>query len=45
MEYMGLPVYKAEIHSEEEGMYAISLVEFPATESNFLAFDKDKQLC
>ena len=41
---MGLPVYKAEIHNEEEGMYAISLVEFPATESNFLAFDKDKQL-
>lgn len=44
MEYMGLPVYRAEIHNEDEGMYAISLVEFPATESNFLAFDKDKQL-
>ena len=44
MEYMGLPVYKAEIHSEEDGMFCISLVDDPATESNFLAFDKDKQM-
>lgn len=44
MEYMGLPVYRAEIHSEDEGMFCISLVDDPATESNFLAFDKDKQL-
>ena len=43
MEYMGLPVYKAKINSEDEGMFCISLVEDPATESNFLAFDKDKK--
>ena len=44
MEYMGLPIYKAEIHSEEDGMFCISLVEDPATESNFLAFNKDEEL-
>ena len=44
MEYMGLPVYRAEINNDEEGMYAISLVADPATESNFLAFDKDKDM-
>ena len=44
MEYMGLPVYRAEINNDEEGLYAISLVADPATESNFLAFDKDKDM-
>lgn len=44
MDYMGLPVYKAEIHGLEDGMYTISLVSDPATESNFLAFEKEKEM-
>lgn len=41
---MGLPVYKAEIHDLEDGMYTISLVSDPATESNFLAFKNEEKL-
>ena len=44
MEYNGLPVYKAEINAEDEGMFCISLVQNPAVEADFLAFDKDKEL-
>lgn len=44
MEYNGLPVYRAEINSQDEGMYTISLVQDPAVEANFLAFDKEKEL-
>ena len=44
MEYNGLPVYKAEINAEDEGMFCISLVQNPAVEAEFLAFDKDKEL-
>ena len=40
----GLPLYRAEITDEEDGMYCISLVDFPATESDFMAFDKKKKL-
>lgn len=39
-----LPIYRAIINSEEAGMVTISLVDFPATESDFIAFDKQKEL-
>lgn len=42
MLFNGLPLYEGKIIDEECGMYAISLVDNPATESNFLAFSKDK---
>lgn len=36
----GLPVFKAVIDEDGQGMERISLVDLPAVESNFLAFDK-----
>lgn len=46
MNYNGLPLYEAkiDINDNETGMYCISLVDLPATESDFLAFDKTKEL-
>jgi hypothetical protein len=41
--FNGLPLYKATVTSEDAFMYAISLVEFPATESNFLVFNEEKK--
>lgn len=38
---MDLPVYKAQIDGEDTGMYTVSLVDYPAVESNFLYFDED----
>ncbi len=40
----GLPVYEAVIPDQECGMMAISLVDDPAVESNFLAFSKVRQM-
>lgn len=37
----GLPVLNATIEDETDGMLRISLVDFPAVESDFLAFHKD----
>lgn len=44
--YNGLPLWEAKINMEdtETGMFCVSLVDEPATESNFLAFDKSKKL-
>lgn len=44
--FNGLPLYEAKIdmNDNECGMFCVSLVDEPATESNFLAFDKDKKL-
>lgn len=42
--YNNLPVYTAEINEADEGMVCISLVDEPATMSNFMAFDKVKEL-
>lgn len=42
--YMGLPIYQALIDSEETGVYCVSLVTNPATEIDFVYFDKDKQI-
>lgn len=44
--FNGLPLWEAKINinDEETGMFCISLVEAPATESNFLAFSEDKEL-
>ena len=39
-----LPIYNAEITSEIEGIFAISLVDCPATQSNFVYFDEDKTI-
>ena len=36
-----LPLYSAEIEGIEDGMVCLSLVEEPATESNFVLFSKD----
>lgn len=38
----GLPVYKATIDDENDGMFIVSLVDFPAVEKDFLYFDEDK---
>lgn len=42
MEKKSLPIFYAEITSEDEGIFAISLVDFPATQRNFLCFNEDK---
>lgn len=39
-----LPIYRALIENEECGMFTISLVDLPATESDFLAFKDEKEL-
>lgn len=38
-----LPIYNALITNEQEGIIRISLVDFPAVESNWLAFDKQEK--
>lgn len=38
-----IPVYNAIISDEETGMFKISLVDDPAVQSNFLAFDKSRK--
>ena len=40
----GLPLFEALIDSEDTGMMCISLVDAPAVESNFVAFDADKKV-
>lgn len=44
--FNGLPLWEAKIDmgDAETGMFCVSLVDEPATESNFLAFNKDKKL-
>lgn len=39
----GLPVYRAILGDNTDGMERISLVDLPAVESDFLAFDKEKR--
>ena len=39
-----LPIYNAEITDEMEGIFAISLVDYPATQSNFVYFNEDKAI-
>lgn len=39
----GLPVYDAQIIDEECGMYRVSLVDYPAVERDFQAFDAQKR--
>lgn len=39
-----LPIYRAIIDNDEAGMVTISLVDFPATESDFQAFESNKEL-
>lgn len=43
MLYNGLPLYRATIGDDDMGMVAISLVDFPATECDFLKFNADKE--
>ena len=40
---MNLPIYKVIIDDEKLGIDKISLVEYPAVESNFLAFSQDEK--
>ena len=40
----GLPVYNALVTDEGTGMFRISLVDDPAVQSNFLAFDETKRV-
>lgn len=44
--FNGLPLWEAKINMEdsETGMFCVSLVDAPATESNFLAFGEQKEL-
>ena len=44
MLFNNLPLYELIIANEEDGMFVCSLVDEPAIESDFVAFDKDKQL-
>lgn len=39
----GIPVYNALVNDEDTGMFKISLVDDPAVQSNFLAFDSSKK--
>lgn len=36
-----LPIYQALLKQEEDGIYCVSLVDDPATQSNFMTFSKD----
>ena len=38
-----IPIYKIVINDEETGIDRISLVKYPAVESNFLAFEKNEK--
>ena len=38
-----LPIYKAVIKNENQGMFTISFVDEPATEINWMAFEKQEQ--
>lgn len=40
----GIPIYKATLDSEDTGMVVVSLVDEPAVESEFLAFNKQEKL-
>lgn len=40
---MNIPLYKVSINDINEGINRISLVEYPAVESNFLAFNDNKK--
>lgn len=44
--YNGLPLWEAKINMSDDdtGMFCVSLVDAPATESNFLAFSKEEKL-
>lgn len=39
-----LPIFKALISNKEDKMVTISLVDYPATESDFVAFEKENEL-
>ena len=39
-----LPVFEAKITNEEDGLFALSLVDLPAVEKNFVYFKEQKQL-
>lgn len=38
-----LPIYEATIENMDDGMYTVSLVDYPAVESDFLYFKKDQK--
>lgn len=40
--YNNLPLYEAKITNEDEGLFTLSLVDFPAVESNFVCFKGEK---
>lgn len=40
----GIPVFNATLEAEECGIYRISLVDFPAVESNFVAYGKQGEM-
>lgn len=43
MVYNGLQVYEGFVDDADAGMFCISLVDMPATEADFLYFNKDKE--
>lgn len=38
-----IPIYEAKLKYDEDGIFAISLVDMPAVESNFIAFSKNNK--
>lgn len=42
--FKGLPIFQAEISDLDEGLFDISLVDFPATKQDFVTFDQDKMM-
>ena len=40
----GIPIFNATLETEECGIYRISLVDFPAVESNFIAYGKQGEI-
>lgn len=44
MDIKNLPIYLAEINDNDEGIATISLVDFPATQRNFVCFEEAKEM-
>lgn len=44
MLYNNLPIYELKLDKDNDGVYCISLVDYPAIEENFLVFDNQEEL-
>ena len=44
MLYNNLPIYELKLDKNTDGVYCISLVDFPAIEQDFLVFDAQEEI-